>query len=102
MIAKDKAAVMNASSKLYNAYTEMYGVTEKTWNDGNGSLGLYKFSDGDKVTANTCLETKADRKKLLALFPDAIVLEYELGYPEYYSTSLPHPDNMPQVEIANG
>lgn len=88
-----KAIEFCKKSRQYVTYSVAYGVVKKIFNNGNGALSLYKFGKTNKVTANTLLETKSDRRKLMEFIPDCIVIEQKLGYPEWYSKSLINPDN---------
>ena len=94
MNKKEKAIIFCESGPQYRQYNVRFGVAEKSFNRGQGSLSLYRFGDSSTIVANTLLETKADRKKLLRLFPECTVIESELGYPEYYTKGLPNPDTI--------
>lgn len=94
MNAKEKAEALVRKNRKYVKHSLSRGIVEKTFNNGMGSLALYRFSGGNKVVANTVVEKKADRSRLLALFPGSDIIEVELGYPEYYLKTLPNPDTL--------
>lgn len=81
-------------NRMYNPYSLSWGIVEKTFNNGCGSLALFRFYEDKKtVVVNKLLATKRDRKKL----DDFLIengmeswekVDKEYGYPEYYFTSL--------------
>ena len=78
--------------KQYNAYSVSSLICEKTFNNGNGSLALFKLlPEEKKIKVNSSLATKRDIEKIKA-FNEMEGLNYELffssySYPEYYSHS---------------
>jgi hypothetical protein len=92
MTKQEKAAAFQKTSRRYNTYSVMYGTVEKIFNRGQGSLALYKFGTGNRVSVNTSLEKPADRARLLAMFPDCVPVASPLGYPDWYSRGLADPD----------
>jgi hypothetical protein len=94
MTKQDKARAFQKTSRQYNTYSIMYGTVEKTFNRGAGSLKLYRFGDGNRVSVNTRLEKPADRARLMAVFPAAVVVESPLGYPDWYTRGLIDPDKV--------
>jgi len=88
----DKARAFQKTARQYNPYSVMHGTVEKTFNRGAGSLALYKFGTGNRVSVNTGFEKPSDRARLLAMFPDCVPVPSPLGHPEYYSCGLADPD----------
>jgi hypothetical protein len=90
----DKARAFQKTAHQYNTYSLVYGVVEKTFNGGAGSLKLYRFGAGNRVSVNTSLEKPGDRARLMAMFPDCIPIPSPLGYPDWYTRGLADPDKV--------
>lgn len=75
---------------MYNPYSISWGIVEKTWNSGRGSLALFRFYEDKKIVLlNSCLANKADRRKLNNFLAendmkDWKIVEKDYGYPSYY------------------
>ncbi len=99
MTAKEKACLFanttyqykSTKQKNYKLYNCDTGLVDKVFNEGHGSIQLYRFHNGrnNKVVANIAMESPKDRQHLLQLFPNAKIIEFFLGYPDYYNKSLP-------------
>jgi hypothetical protein len=94
MTKQDKARAFQKTARQYNPYSVMFGVVEKTFNRGAGSLALYRFGTGNRVSVNTSLEKPGDRARLMAMFPDCVPVPSPLGYPDWYSRGLADPDKV--------
>jgi len=92
MNAADKARALCKAARQYKAYSVHAGIVEKVFNRGMGSLALYRFGAGDRVTVNRGFERAGDRKRLLAMMPGAVIIDGALGYPDWYSKTLASPD----------
>jgi len=94
MTKQEKAAAFQKTSRRYNTYSVMYGTVEKIFNRGQGSLRLYRFGVGNRVSVNTLLEKPSDRARLMAMFPDCVPVPSPLGHPDWYSRGLADPDKV--------
>ena len=93
MNKREKAMRLVNSARQYNAYSIRYGIVEKTFNHGCGSLSCIRFTDGNEVVINTAIFNSFDRKHVERLFKDnglgtPSFTKKELGYPDWYFKSL--------------
>jgi len=88
----EKAGALCGTSPDYTMFSVRYGCVEKVFNHKRGSLKLYRFGQGNRVTVNIPFETKRDRARLLKLYPGTVVVEDDLGYPGWYFRGLKDPD----------
>ena len=70
----------------------MMEIVEKTFNNGNGSLALFRLLPKEKkIKVNSSLATKSDFQKLADLQKylgiNFEVIKYNYYYPEYYNHS---------------
>lgn len=76
--------------RQYNPYSASQGIVEKVWNNGNGSLALFRFYENEKIIlVNECLCNKADKKHLNEFMEQNDMQAWNVvyksyGYPEYY------------------
>jgi hypothetical protein len=89
---QDKARAFVKLGRQYNPFSVQYGVVEKVFNRGRGSLSLYRFGKGVRVTVNMGLERESDRKRLMQAMPRCRIIESTLGYPDWYFRGLSDPD----------
>ncbi len=97
MTARDKAVEFvnlcrGQGARQYNTWSADRGIVEKIFNKRRGSLALYRFGAGNRVTVNTGFERKCDRKRLMAFMPGAEVVVDSLEYPRWYFEGLKDPD----------
>ena len=80
-----------AKISQYNAYSLSQLIIEKTFNNGMGSLALFRFYPGQKkVAINHSLYNKTDEKHLDRILSELGYQDFErvmceYGYPEWYN-----------------
>lgn len=79
--------------RQYNGYSFNNNIVEKTFNNGNGSLSLFRFYENEKtILINECLFNKSDERHLneflkIHNMSDWTIKKVSYGYPEYYTKS---------------
>ena len=91
-ILASKLAVFIKGIKKYRPYSLANLTVEKTFNNGNGSLALFRLLPKEKkIKVNSSLATKSDFQKLADLQKylgiNFEVIKYNYYYPEYYNHS---------------
>lgn len=87
---KEKISQFVKTNRNYRPYSLHLNIVEKTFNNGSGSLGLFRFyPERKKVAVNKLLCTKNDERKLDEFLRDCHCEDFErvyvsLGYPDYY------------------
>lgn len=90
---KELLAKFVKKNRMYNPYSISWNTVEKTWNNGNGSLALFRFyPEKNVVLINSCLANKADRRKLDNFLAENGMqnwskIDKDYGYPDYYFCS---------------
>ena len=94
---KNKNNIIKTLSKLiakisqYNTYSLSQLIIEKTFNNGMGSLALFRFyPEQKKVAINHSLYNKTDAKHLDRILSELGYQDFErvmceYGYPEWYN-----------------
>lgn len=79
--------------RQYNSYSFNNNIVEKTFNNGNGSLSLFRFYENEKIIlVNECLFNKSDERHLnefvkINNMSDWTIKKVSYGYPDYYKNS---------------
>lgn len=87
-----KTAITELAWKTpYKPYSIGKGIVEKIFNNGNGSLPIFRFDETTKtVKVNRAIANIYDRRKLKMFMEDNgisdwVVKEVYYGYPDWYS-----------------
>lgn len=78
------------SNRNYRGYDLHLGIIDKVFNNGNGSLNLFRFYQEKKIIViNKTIYNKSDERKLKEFCRDCHIEDWQwkfasLSYPDYY------------------